>query len=156
MFKKFKKKNQSIHAFGSGTVKSLSSVPDEVFAKKMMGDGYALELSEGSIYAPVSGELTAVFPTGHAFGIKTKAGIEVLIHIGIDTVELGGEGFDVKVKQGQKVNQGDLLVEVDLDYLRSQNKPTITPMILTSGESIKLLLEDQVVSKDNTNIFEII
>ncbi len=156
MFKMFKKKEKSIHAFGTGIVRSLEDVPDEVFSAKMMGDGYALELTEGSIYAPIDGELVAVFPTGHAFGIKTKDGIEFLIHIGIDTVELEGKGFDIKVKQGDMVKQGDLLVEVDLDYLKSQNKNSISPIILLSGETINLLLKDQEVTKEDKDIFEVV
>ena len=134
-------------------VKDLSEVPDPVFAEKMMGDGYALDLANGEIYAPMDGKLVSVFPTGHAFGIK-NSDIEVLLHIGIDTVALEGKGFDVKVKQDQKVKKGDLLAIVDLEYIKSQNKETISPMIFTSGEEIEVLKVGQEVDKDSTDIFK--
>ena len=106
MFDFLKKKEEDIqyNSFGKGMVKDLSEVPDPVFAEKMMGDGYALDLANGEIYAPMDGKLVSVFPTGHAFGIK-NGDIEVLLHIGIDTVALEGKGFDVKVKQDQKVKK---------------------------------------------------
>ena len=156
MFKFLKKKDggDTFHSFGTGTVLALDKVPDQVFAQKMMGDGYALDITDGKIYAPVDGEVTLVFPTGHAYGITTNSGVEVLIHIGIDTVELDGEGFTGKVKQGDSVKAGDLLTEVDLDFIKSKGKPTITPLIFTSGNEIVLLKEGEAVTKDTTEIFE--
>ena len=158
MFKFLKKKgvDNDFYAFAKGTVVTLDKVPDQVFAQKLMGDGFAIELIEGKIYAPVSGELKVVFPTGHAYGSETKAGLSILIHIGIDTVELDGKGFLIKVKQGDTVKRGNLLAEVDLDYLKDKNKPTITPLIFTSGEKIKLLSENKTVTKDDKNLFEFI
>ncbi len=159
MFKFLKKKGakkDQFHAFASGKLVSLDKVPDPVFAEKMMGDGFAIELSEGKIYAPVDGEITLVFPTGHAYGITTDNAHEILIHIGIDTVELDGEGFDVKVAQGDKVKQGDLLAEVDLELIKEKGKPSITPMIFTSGQKIKILKENQDVTPETSELFEII
>ena len=156
MFKFLKKKDgkDTFNAFAKGTVKKLDAVPDPVFAQKMMGDGYAIELKEGKIYAPVDGDVTLVFPTGHAFGITSDRGVEILIHIGIDTVELEGEGFNSKVKQGDRVKQGDLLTEIDLDFIKSKGKATITPMIFTSGNEINLLMENEEVDKNTENLFE--
>ena len=158
MFKFLKKKDGGdvFHAFASGKVLSLDKVPDQVFAQKMMGDGYAMDITDGNIYAPVNGEVTLVFPTGHAYGITTEAGVEVLLHIGIDTVELDGEGFDGKVKQGDTVKAGDLLTVVDLDFIRSKDKATITPLIFTSGDKIELLKENEDVTKDSTDIFKFV
>ena len=95
MFFKRKKKitDESYGAFGTGTVLSLEQVPDPVFAQKMMGDGYAIELTDGTIVAPSEGEVTVVFPTGHAYGIVREDGVEILVHLGIDTVQLEGKGF---------------------------------------------------------------
>lgn len=156
MFKFLKKKEggDTFYAFGTGKVLPLEQVPDQVFAQRMMGDGYALDITEGSIYAPVDGEVTLVFPTGHAYGITTDSGVEVLIHIGIDTVDLEGKGFSGKVKQGDSVKAGDLLTEVDLDFIKSQDKPTITPLIFTSGNEIEILKENELVTKDSTEIFK--
>lgn len=148
--------SEKFHAIAKGVVKSLTDVPDPVFSNKLMGDGYATAIEDGNIYAPISGKLSAVFPTGHAYGIKSSSGVEVLIHIGIDTVSLEGKGFDVKVKQGDMVKRGDLLVTVDLDYLKANNKPTITPLIFTSGETIELLLEGENITNKDVEVFKFI
>jgi glucose-specific phosphotransferase system IIA component len=113
-----------------------------------MGDGIAINPRSGKIYAPYSGEITVAFPTGHAYGMKTAGGKEVLIHIGMDTVELNGKGFKPAVKQGDKVRQGDLLTEIDLDYIRSQGKPVITPVIFTDGTAVELLKKGEVQAKE--------
>ncbi|URQ77910.1 PTS glucose transporter subunit IIA [Erysipelothrix rhusiopathiae] len=155
MFGLFKKNKESYRSFGTGTVLALKDVPDQVFSTKMMGDGYALELTEGKVYAPISGDVTLVFPTGHAFGITDASGVEMLIHLGIDTVELNGKGFNGVVKQGDKVNQGDLLTTVDLDYIRENGKSLISPFILTSGQSITLLKEGESVTSESEDIFSI-
>ncbi|EFY08313.1 PTS glucose transporter subunit IIA [Erysipelothrix rhusiopathiae] len=155
MFERFKKKEEVMKPFGTGIARSLTAVPDQVFSQKMMGDGYALELTEGTITAPVSGEVTMIFPTGHAFGITTDAGLELLIHIGIDTVELKGEGFDAVVKQGDKVKQGDVLTHVDLEFIKAQGKSLISPFIFTSGQSIVLHKEDEMVDPSTDQLLTI-
>ncbi len=131
--------NESFMIPVKGRVMPVSEVEDQVFASKAMGDGIAVDPAEGKIYAPYSGVITVAFPTGHAYGIKAANGKEVLIHIGMDTVELEGKGFKPYVKQGDVVKQGDLLTEVDLDYIRSQGKPVITPVIFTDGTPVTLL-----------------
>lgn len=140
--------NETFTAPLSGTVMPVSEVEDQVFASKAMGDGIAIDPTEGKVYAPFSGEITVAFPTGHAYGLKAANGREVLIHIGMDTVELDGKGFTPHVKQGDIVKQGDLLTEVDLDYIRSQGKPVITPVIFTDGTAVELLKKGAVSARD--------
>ena len=140
--------NESFAAPVSGRVMPVSEVEDQVFASKAMGDGIAIDPSEGKIYAPFSGEITVAFPTGHAYGIKAANGKEVLIHIGMDTVELDGKGFTPHVKQGDIVKQGDLLTDVDLDYIRSQGKPVVTPVIFTDGTAVELVKSGAVNAKE--------
>lgn len=132
----------------SGRIMPVTEVEDQVFSSKAMGDGIAIDPSEGKIYAPFSGEITVAFPTGHAYGIKAANGKEILIHIGMDTVELEGKGFTPHVKQGDIVIQGDLLSDVDLDYIRSQGKPVVTPVIFTDGTPVELLKTGNVNAKD--------
>lgn len=122
----------------SGRVIALEDIEDEVFSSRMMGDGFAIDLEGaiGDVIAPVSGLLVSACETGHAYGIQMDDGTEVLLHIGMDTVELKGMGFDVKVQQESRVNQGDVLVRVDLDLIRQQGKSLITPVIFPSGERV--------------------
>ncbi len=141
-------------SFGTGKVVELSEVPDQVFAQKMMGDGFAIELTDGKVVAPASGEIILVFPTGHAFGLKTADGVEILLHLGIDTVELNGEGFASKVKQGDHVKQGDILTEMDLESIKNNGKSVVSPMIFTSGQEINLLKANQEVTTESEGIFE--
>lgn len=123
-----------------GTVKTLSSLKDGVFSEKMMGDGIVVAPAKDAqtvdFFAPVSGELVTVFPTGHAYGIKTKDGVEVLLHIGVDTVNLDGKGFTPAVKQGQKVSAGDKLVSVDVEFVRKNAPSSDAIVIVTSGQAV--------------------
>ena len=119
-----------------------------------MGDGFAVALTDGAVKAPLSGTIAAAFPTGHAFGIRTKEGMEILIHIGIDTVNLQGAGFAVKVKEGDTVKQGDVLVDVDVDYVKGQGKSVCSPVIFTGGQKIELLKTGMVQAGDE-NIIKI-
>ena len=138
--------NEAFAAPVKGRVMPVTEVEDQVFASKAMGDGIAIDPAEGKIYAPFSGEITVAFPTGHAYGMKAANGKEVLIHIGMDTVELNGKGFTPHVKQGDIVKQGDLLSDVDLDYIRSQGKPVITPVIFTDGTPVEVLKTGDVAA----------
>lgn len=119
-----------------GKIIALEEVPDKTFSQKLLGDGFAIDITDGKIIAPISGKLETVFPSGHAFGIKGANG-ELLLHIGIDTVSLNGEGFDVKVKQGDFVKQGDVLVNVDLDKIHQLGKSTLTMVLFTEGNKVK-------------------
>jgi PTS system trehalose-specific IIC component len=137
-------KNEDFQAVASGNVMPIENVDDQAFASKSMGDGIAFEPTDGKIYSPYTGEVTVAFPTGHAYGIQADNGKEVLIHIGMDTVELNGKGFKGAVKQGDRIHQGDLLTQADLEYIKSQGKSTITPVIFTDGTEVTLLKKGSV------------
>ena len=122
----------------AGILIPLGSVQDQAFASKAMGDGFAIDLSGRRILSPVNGKIIVCFPTHHAYGIQCSNGLEILIHIGMDTVELDGKGFTPHVQVGDIVNKGDVICEIDTDYIRGQNKPLITPVIFTSGQKITL------------------
>lgn len=139
---------------GTGKLIDLGQVKDEMFASKALGDGFAIELTEGKIIAPFNGEVITAFPTGHAFGILDDLGHEVLIHVGIDTVTLNGDGFDVKVKQGDHIKQGEVLVVVDLDKLKAANIDSTTMVIFTSGEKVTLKKTNQEIALGTKIQFE--
>ncbi|EMK8951916.1 PTS transporter subunit IIABC [Staphylococcus aureus] len=127
-----------VHAPLTGEVTPLSEVPDQVFSEKMMGDGIAIKPSQGEVRAPFNGKVQMIFPTKHAIGLVSDSGLELLIHIGLDTVKLNGEGFTLHVAEGQEVKQGDLLINFDLDYIRNHAKSDITPIIVTQGNITNL------------------
>ena len=154
MFFGKRKKNQYV-AFMAGRVIALEKVEDQVFSSKMMGDGYAIEPSDGKVVSPVDGEITVAFPTGHAYGIKTKDGKEILLHLGIDTVELEGKGFTPHVKVGDKVKAGDHIADMDLELIKKENKPLTSMLIFTSGESVDVKKIDEMVTIEETDIVEI-
>lgn len=129
----------------TGKIIKIEEVEDEAFSKKTLGDGFAIEISDGQIVAPVSGELVSAFPSGHAYGIRRADGQEVLIHIGFDTVSLNGEGFHVHVKQGDYVKQGDVLVDVDIQKINELGKSTTTMVIFTDGKKINMKKENQYI-----------
>ncbi|WP_432661372.1 glucose-specific PTS transporter subunit IIBC [Bacillus subtilis] len=122
-----------------GETVSLGDVPDQVFSEKMMGEGFAIIPSEGKVVAPADGEIVSIFPTKHAIGFMSAGGTEILIHVGVDTVKLNGEGFDAHVTSGQAVKQGELLLTFDLDYIKQHAASAITPVIFTntSEEDLK-------------------
>ncbi|MGN0410382.1 MAG: PTS transporter subunit IIBC [Candidatus Fimousia sp.] len=126
-------KERKILAPVKGKVIPLEQVPDEVFAQKVLGDGVGIIPEEGKIYSPVDGKITTITDTLHAYGFETEDGIQMIVHFGLETVSLKGKGFTSKVKVGQKVKAGDLIAEVDLEYLKEQNVETITPVIVCSG-----------------------
>ncbi len=133
----FKGLTEEVYSVADGQVVALEQVKDPVFAQKMMGDGFAVEPANGNIVSPVSGTVSSIFPTKHAFGIVTEAGLEVLVHIGLDTVSLEGKPFTVHVAEGQKVAAGDLLVTADLDAIRAAGRETSTVVVFTNGDAIK-------------------
>ena len=139
----------------TGKTRKLSEIEDKAFASGAMGEGFAVELTDGKVVAPFDGEVMVCFPTGHAYGLKSTDGTEILIHIGMDTVQLDGKGFDVKVEAGQQIKRGDLLVNVDLDYVKSQGKPLTTPIVFTDGSHIELLKENTDISTGDEDIVKI-
>ena len=133
----FKGVTEEVHSVAEGQVIELDKDQDPVFSQKMMGDGFAVEPANGQIVSPVAGKVTSVFPTKHALGLVTESGLEVLVHIGLDTVSLEGKPFTVKVEEGQTVAAGDLLVEADLDAIREAGRATSTVVVFTNAAAIK-------------------
>lgn len=147
---RFFKKDLEIVAAASGRALPLSAVPDEAFASGILGVGVAIEPTSEKIVSPVSGRIENVSETAHAYSIHSDDGLDVLVHVGIDTVRLGGEGFFPAVKSGDRVAAGDPLVQVDLALLRQRGLPTVTPLLITNPEQLsrhELLLGDTVGGK---------
>ena len=142
----FKGLTEEVYSVADGQVVALEQVKDPVFAQKMMGDGFAVEPGNGNIVSPVSGTVSSIFPTKHALGLVTEAGLEVLVHIGLDTVSLEGKPFTVHVAEGQKVAAGDLLVTADLDAIRAAGRETSTVVVFTNGDAIKSVKLEQTGS----------
>ncbi len=129
----------------TGKVIRMEDVPDQAFSQKMMGDGFAIDPTSGDVHAPIDAEIALVFEaTGHAIGLKTEDGMEILLHFGIDTVNLQGEGFDVKVKAGDKVKTGDLLLSVDLETVKSKAPSVVTPVIFTNLAGKELSIDESL------------
>ena len=133
----FKGLTEEVYSVADGQVVALEQVKDPVFAQKMMGDGFAVEPANGNIVSPVSGTVSSIFPTKHALGLVTEAGLEVLVHIGLDTVSLEGKPFEVVVSEGQTVAAGDLLVKADLGAIQAAERETTTVVVFTNGDAIK-------------------
>lgn len=150
-----KQKRMAVASPMNGKVISICDVPDPVFSQKLVGDGYAVDPTSGIVTAPVSGELVQLFPTKHAFGIKTPEGLEVLVHVGIDTVQLKGEGFSSFASVGDQVTAGQKILEVDLEVLKQAGKSTITPVIITNMTEVKSLesCENQIIIESGNPMF---
>ncbi len=133
----------------TGKVIELSGVDDGVFSEGMLGNGAAIEPTDGKVFAPFDGEVQMVYDTKHALGLISNSGVELLIHVGIDTVQLNGKYYDVKVENGQKIKKGDLLVNVDLDGISKAGYRTVTPVIVTNSDDFS---EINIITNDNGNI----
>ena len=142
----YKGLTEEVYSVADGEVIALEQVKDPVFSQKMMGDGFAVEPANGNIVSPVSGTVSSIFPTKHALGLVTEAGLEVLVHIGLDTVSLEGKPFTVHVAEGQKVAVGDLLVTADLDAIREAGRETSTIVVFTNADAIKSVNLEQTGS----------
>ncbi|MCD8157548.1 MAG: glucose PTS transporter subunit IIA [Clostridiales bacterium] len=129
--------NASVYCPIKGKVINLEEVADGVFSEGMLGQGAAVEPAEGKVYAPFDGEVQMVYDTKHALGLLSNDGIELLIHVGLDTVQLNGKNFDIKVENGQKIKKGDLLAEVDLEGIKKAGYKTVTPVIVTNSDDFK-------------------
>ncbi|OIJ12477.1 PTS sugar transporter subunit IIA [Anaerobacillus alkalilacustris] len=132
-----------------GKLLPITDVPDAVFSEKMMGDGFAIEPKDGTIVSPVKGKILNIFPTKHAIGIQSDSGLELLIHVGLDTVKLDGKGFELLVEEGQEVKQGQELLKVDLDYIKEHATSTVTPIVFMN------LNENQMVVVEQSGFVEI-
>ncbi|MEI3327528.1 MAG: glucose PTS transporter subunit IIA [Thomasclavelia sp.] len=138
-----------------GKMLSLNEVDDKVFSEGLMGDGFAVELSDGKVVAPFDGKVIMTFPTKHAYGLRRNDGVEILLHIGMDTVELKGEGFESYVELDQEISSGDVICKVDLDLVKVNHKSLVSPVVFTSGQKITLCKKDQnikILEKDIINI----
>lgn len=137
----------------------ISQAPDEAFAGKLMGDGIVMFPSSNVIYAPADVTIETVFPTKHALGMKTEAGTEILLHVGIDTVKLDGKGFTVFVKDGDKVKKGQKLMEVDLAFIAENAASTAIPMVFTNleeNQKINWIEKEKTEYKANEAAIEIV
>ncbi len=135
-------KKEQIAALTNGELVSITEVPDEVFSTKMMGDGFAMKTTDGIIVSPVAGKIGSVFPTKHAITINSVDGREVLIHLGVDTVKLKGEGFESFVEENQDVKVGDKLVKMDVEFIEKNAKSSMPIVIFTNldgSESVKII-----------------
>jgi PTS system beta-glucosides-specific IIC component len=128
-------KNESVFAPIKGEIRELSEVNDEAFSTGALGQGLAIIPKEGKLYAPCDGEIVTFFKTGHAIGMLSESGIEMLIHVGIDTVRVQGEGYFPKVAQGDKVKKGQLLLEFDIEKIINAGYSIITPVIISNTDS---------------------
>lgn len=139
--------NNEFLAVATGKLLPIEASDDPVFAQKMMGDGYLLEPTDNTIVSPVNGEITTIFPTLHAIGITSDVGDEIIIHVGLDTVKLNGEGFTAFVKQGDHVNAGDKLLEVDFATIKDQVPSIATPVVITNiGNRTVTLAQTETVN----------
>ncbi|WP_337018008.1 PTS glucose transporter subunit IIA [Oceanobacillus massiliensis] len=156
MFKKLfgKKEQEKFAAPITGEIIPITEVPDEVFSGKMMGDGFAIVPKDGTIVSPIDGKVVNIFPTKHAIGLLSESGREVLIHIGIDTVELNGEGFESLVKENDHVQAGQPLMKADFELIAAKASSTVTPIVFTNlneGETVTLEKQGNV-DKGEENI----
>ena len=149
-FKKlFGKKTDNFYAPMAGKAVPISEVPDPTFAEGLLGNGIAIEPSEGKVYAPCDATVDMMFTTGHAVSLVADCGAEVLIHVGLETVSLEGKPFKVYAASGDKVKKGQLLMEVDLDAVKAAGLPIITPMVICNTDEYPTF--NTIVGKDVTN-----
>lgn len=155
MFGLFKPKKQTIVSPIDGDIVALESVSDEVFATKLAGDGLAIIPRSNTFVAPVSGVITKIFSTNHAFSIKTKSDLEVLVHIGLDTVALNGEGFKRLAQEGDHVLIGKPIIVADIEFIKSQGKEIITPIIVNHEKEITITTHNTRIVREGESLMEI-
>lgn len=155
MFSIFKKNKLKFVSPVKGILKNLDQIEDESIANRDLGDGFAVEPKDNEIVSPISGKISLVFPTLHAIGIENYDGPDILIHIGLDTVKLNGEGFKQFCQVGQEVKKGDLLMKVDFDLIRRKGFPCDVMVLAQSKASFKLLKENEIVECGESEIVEI-
>lgn len=136
MFNLFKKNNTEILSPAEGEIITLEQVQDPVFSSKLLGDGFAIKLKDGRIFSPINGKVVSIFPTKHALGLIDENGLEVLIHIGIDTVSLNGTGFAIFVTEGEKITTKTQLAQVDLNFLKLKSKDSVTIIIFPTLKGV--------------------
>ena len=155
MFGLFKSKKQMLVSPADGDIVKLEEVPDEVFSAKLAGDGIALMPRSNTFVAPVSGVVSKIFSTNHAFSIRISNGLEVMVHIGLDTVELNGEGFKALAKEGDKVSVGKPIISADLAFIESQGKPIITPIVVNHEKEITISSDKVRTIREGEELMEV-
>jgi len=156
MFGLFKAKKQVIVSPADGDTVELKDVPDQVFSEKMAGDGMAIIPRSNTFVAPIAGVVTKIFSTNHAYSIRSKNGLEVLVHIGLDTVALKGEGFKRLVEEGTTVTMGKPIISADLEFLKSKGKNTITPIVLNHEKELLLTNHNVRTIREGENLIEVV
>ena len=155
MFGLFKRKVREVHAPVDGQVVDITEVPDEVFAGKMVGDGVAVKPVGDTFCAPIEGVVSKIFSTNHAFSIKSDKNLEVMVHIGLETVALDGKGFERLAEEGAQVSAGDPVIKADLSYLAEHAKSTITPIVVTEGSDVREIEKKLRIVKQGDVIMEV-
>jgi len=156
MFGLFKAKKQVVVSPADGDTVELKDVPDQVFSEKMAGDGMAIIPRSNTFVAPIAGVVTKIFSSNHAYSIQAKNGLEVLVHIGLDTVALKGEGFKRLVEEGTTVTMGKPIISADLEFLKSKGKNTITPIVLNHEKELLLTNHNVRTIREGENLIEVV
>lgn len=155
MFGFLKRKVRDVFSPTDGKIVALDAVPDEVFSQKMVGDGVAVIPVSGLFSAPIDGVVSKIFSTNHAYSIKSPKDLEVMVHIGLETVELQGEGFTRIAKEGDEVKAGNLIIKADLDYIGKHAKDIITPIIISQESDVKRIEKKLNIVKSQDKIMEV-
>ncbi|WP_210125750.1 PTS glucose transporter subunit IIA [Staphylococcus sp. GDY8P85P] len=159
LFGKGKEVNKEIEIYATltGEYINIEDIPDPVFAQKMMGEGFGINPTEGEVVSPIEGKVDNVFPTKHAIGLKADNGLEILVHIGLDTVQLDGQGFEILVSSGDTVQVGDPLLKFDLEYIKNNAKDVISPIIITNSDQTESIHVNDVkaVIKGETKVVDV-
>lgn len=142
----------TVYAPLTGNAITLGDIPDPVFSQGALGPGCGIEPTEGKVYAPFNGEIITAAETKHAVGISSPDGMEMLIHVGIDTVDMDGKGFDMKVKEGQKVQKGDVLLTFSLDAIKEAGHPSTTAVLVTNGDDYAKVNLETVGKVENGSV----
>ncbi len=156
MFGLFKPKKQILVSPADGDIVKLEDVPDEVFSAKLVGDGVAIMPRSNTFVAPVAGVVSKIFSTNHAFSIRTSNNLEVMVHIGLDTVELDGEGFKALAKEGDKVSVGKPIIYADLAFIESKGKPIITPIVFNHKKELTVNIDKVRTIREGEELMEVI
>jgi len=149
------RKVREVKAPVDGEIVSIESVNDEVFSQKMAGDGVAIVPISNVFTAPIDGTISKIFVTNHAFSIKSKKDLEVIVHIGLNTVNLNGKGFERLASEGDEVSCGDEIIKVDLNFLKENNIDTITPIIISDESIFKTIEKKLNIVKEGDTIMEV-
>ena len=155
MFGFLNRKVREVKAPVDGEIVSIESVNDEVFSQKMAGDGVAIVPISNVFTAPIDGTISKIFATNHAFSIKSKKDLEVMVHIGLNTVNLNGKGFERLASEGDEVSCGDAIIKVDLNFLKENNIDTITPIIISDESIFKTIEKKLNIVKEGDTIMEV-